>query len=232
MTPNLLKILWFFLPVCWLTGGLLIWPTVEKSLSWSLLILSVLFLLCWSHLTLRAFGFRKRMFLFLRRLLAGDYETGIRTREHFTDEISKIEAISNQVADRLRIYDRLRADRVSIHARALDLLLIHSQEGLITANVEKEIFLFNPVAQKILGVKRKSFSFESILKPTANETFARLFAQAVTGRKVNTRGHCALQLPGMSTPATASFLVMPLRDRDETVRFAVLTIEPSNPNLS
>ncbi len=232
MTPNLLKILWFFLPICWLAGGLLIGPTVEKPLSWSLLILSVLFLLCWSYLTLRAFGFRKRMFLFLRRLLAGDYETGIRTRERFTDEISKLEAISNQVADRLRIYDRLRADRVSIHARVLDLLLIQSKEGLITANVEKEIFLFNPVAQKILGIKRKSFSFESVLKPTVNETFGRLFAQAVTGRKVNTNGHCALQLPGMSAPVNAAFLVMPLRDRDETVRFAVLTIEPSTTTSS
>lgn len=232
MTPNLLKMLWFFLPICWLVGGLLVWPTVEPPLRWSLLILSALFLLCWSYLTLRVFGFRKRMFLFLRRLLAGDYETGIRTRERFTDEISKLETLSNQVADRLRIYDRLRADRVSIHARVLDLLLIHSQEGLITANVEKEIFLFNPVAQKRLGIKRKSFSFESILKPTSNETFSRLFAQAVTGRKVNTRGHCALQLPGMSAPVNASFLVMPLRDRDETVRFAVLTIEPSTETIS
>ena len=228
MTPNLLKILWFFLPVCWLVGGLLLGPEVEKPLRWSLLILSVLFLLCWSYLTLRAFDFRKRMFLFLRRLLAGDYETGVKTRKRFTDEISKLETLSNQVADRLRIYDRLWVDRVSIHARVLDLLLIHSQEGLITANVEKEIFLFNPVAQKILGVKRKSFSFESVLKPAANETFSRLFAQAVTGRKMNTNGHCALQLPGMSAPINASFLVMPLRDRDETVRFAVLTIESSS----
>lgn len=228
MTPNLLKILWFFLPVCWLTCGVLIWPEVEKPLSWSLLILTGLFGLCWFYLTLRAFGFRKRMFLFLRRLLAGDYESGIKTRERFTDEISQLETLSNQIADRLRVYDRLRADRVSIHSRVLDLLLIQSKEGLATANVEKEIFLFNPVAQKLLGIKRKSFSFESVLSPSTNETFHKIFQQAVNGRKVNTTGRCALQLPGMREPVTLSFLVMPLRDRDEAVRFAVLSIEPSS----
>ncbi len=225
MTPNLLKILWFLLPICGLVSGLVVWPEISSSARGSVATLFALSLLCWGHLTLRAFGFRKRMFLFLRRLLAGDYETGIRTHERFTDEISRLETLGNQVAERLRIYDRLRADRVSIHARVLDLLLIQSKDGLITANVEKEIFLFNPVAQKMLGVNRKSFSFESVLKPSVNEAFNTLFQHAVTGRKVNTEGHCLLQLPGMSAPIQLSFLMMPLRDRDENVRFAVLSIE-------
>lgn len=230
MTPNLLKILWFFLPLCWGVGGLLLWPELEKTLGWSLLALSALFLLCWIYLSLRLFGFRKRMFLFLRRLLAGDYESGIKTRERFTDEISQLEALSNQVAERVQTYDRLRADRVSIHARALDLLLIQAKDGLITANAEKEIFLLNPVAQKILGVTRKSFSFESVLKPSTNKSFDKLFQNAFTGRKVNTDGRCFLQLPGMSEPVEISCLMMPLRDRDETVRFAVLSIEPPGTN--
>jgi len=230
MTPNLLKILWFLLPIFGLAAGWVVWPEIQPAVRLCIATLFALSLLCWGYLTRRVFGFHKRMFLFLRRLLAGDYETGIRTRKHFPDEISNLESIGNQVADRLRIYDRLRADRVAIHARALDLLLIRSKDGLITADIEKEIFLFNPVAQKMLYIKRKSFSFESVLKPAANEGFKRLFQRAVSGRKVNTEGNCLLQLPGMSAPIPLSSLIMPLRDRDETVRFAVITIETPTPN--
>ena len=227
MTPNLLKIIWFLLPICSLGIGLVCWPEIGQPARWGVIVLNAVTLLGWSFLSVRCFGFRKRLYNFLRLLLAGDYEAGMRTREKHTDEIFVLEDLANQVADRLRTYDSLRAARVSIHSRVLDLLLLQSKEAVITANVEKEIFVFNPVAQKILGVKRKTFSFESVLKPSVNEAFSRLFNQAITGRKTNTEGLCFLQLPGMQAPARLSFLMMPLRDRDETVRFAVLTIDSS-----
>lgn len=227
MTPNLIKILWFLLPACGLTTALIGWGETDSPIRWILAALFALEFLCWAYLSLRFFGFRKRMRNFLRLLLAGDYEAGIRTRENYSDEISDLESLANQVAERLRAYDSLRAARVSIHSRVLDLFLIHSKEGLITANVEKETFTFNPVAQKVLGVTRKRFSFESVLKPTANEGFNKLFQQAVTGRKVNTEGICFLQLPGMQAPVRLGFLMMPLRDRDENVQFVVLFIESS-----
>ena len=227
MTPDLLKIIWFLLPVCGLGIGLTVWPEIGETTRWSVIVLAAVNLLGWSYLGIRFFGFRKRLYNFLRLLLAGDYEAGIRTRQKHTDEISVLEELANQVADRLRTYDSLRAARVSIHSRALDLLLLQSKDAIITANVEKEVFVFNPVAQRILGVKRKSFSFESVLKPSVNEAFSKLFHQAVAGRKTNTEGLCFLQLPGMQAPARLSFLMMPLRDRDETVRFAVLSINSS-----
>lgn len=227
MTPNLIKIIWFLLPLCGLTTAVIGWMETDSPTRWVLGALFALSLLCWGYLSLRFFGFRKRMRNFLRKLLAGDYEAGIRTHEDYTDEISDLETLANQVAERLRTYDRLRAGRVSIHSRVVDLLLVQSKQGLITANVEKETFVFNPIAQKILGVSRKSFSFESVLKPSANEGFNKLFQHAVAGRKVNTEGLCFLQLPGMQAPARLGFLMMPLRDRDENVQFAVLSIESS-----
>jgi PAS domain-containing protein len=225
MTPNLLKILWFLMPLCGLTAALLGWTETRPPVNWTLATLFVLSLLCWLYLTLRSFGFRKRLFNFFRLLLAGDYEAGIRTRRRFTDEISRIEELANKFSDQLRAYDRLRADRVSIHARTLDLILRHSNDRLIIADVEKETLTFNPATQKFLGISRKNYSFESILKPTVNETFAHLFNQAVYGRKVNTEGSCFIQLPGMSAPARLDLLLMPLRDREESVRSALLIID-------
>jgi PAS domain-containing protein len=225
MTSNLLKILWFIIPLCGLTAALVAWPETQPPVNWSLAMLCALSLFCWSCLSVRIFGFRKRLFNFLRRLLAGDYEAGMRSRRRFPDEVSRIEDLANRLADRLRAYDRLRADRVSMHARGLDLVLRNSSDLLITADGEKEVFIFNPAAQKLLGVSRKSYSFESVLKPTVNEPFAKLFNQAVRGRKVNTAGTCFLQLPGMSAPVRLSLLLMPLRDRDENVRYTLLSID-------
>jgi len=225
MTPNLLQILWFLMPLCGLIAGLSVWPQAAVHVRWSFTVFFALGMLCWGYLTVRIIGFRIRLFNFLRQLLAGDYEAGIRTRRRFTDEISRLEALANRFAERLQTYDRLRADRVSIQARAFDLLLDHSPEPLAAVDVQQEAFLFNPAAQKALGIERKNFSFESVIKPDINSEFRDLFNDAVSGRKIRTDGFSWLQLPGMSDPVYIGVDFIPLRDRDEEVRFALLSIK-------
>ncbi len=224
MTSNLLTIIWIFLPLCWLTAGFIVWENTSAPSNWMAAGLLGICLFCWIYLTARIVGFRRRLSNFLSRLLKGDYETGIHMSTAFCDEFYSIEDTANRLVERLRIYDRLRADRVSIHARVLDLILRQVKEPLITADVEKEVFVFNPAAQKVLGIERKSFSFESVLKPAANQSFAHLFKEVVSGRKVNTEGTCLLQLPGMNEPLRTALELLPLRDRDEIVRFAVLSL--------
>lgn len=227
MTSNVITIIWIFLPLCWLTAGFIVRENTPAPFNWMAAGLLGISFFCWIYLTMRMAGFRRRLFNFLSRLLKGDYETGIHMSTAFRDEFYPIEDTANRLVERLRIYDRLRADRVSIHARALDLILRQVQEPLITADVEKEVFVFNPAAQKALGIERKSFSFESVLKPAANQGFGSLFKQVVSGRKVNTAGTCLFQLPGMNTPMRIELELLPLRDRDETVRFAVLFLTSS-----
>ena len=224
MTSHILTILWISLPLCWLTAALIAWTNAPSPFNWVAAGLLGICLLCWTYLTVRIAGFRRRIATFLDRVLKGDYETGIRLGTAFRDELYPVEETANRLVERLRIYDRLRADRVSIHARALDLILRQVKEPLITADVEKEVFVFNPAAQKALGIERKSFSFESVLKPAANQSFGNLFKQVISGRKVNTDGTCLIQLPGMTEPRRIGLELLPLRDRDETVRYAVLIL--------
>lgn len=225
MIPNLLTILWFLMPLCGLTAGLIVWPQIDPAIRWSSIAFLAIGLLCWSYLTVRIIGFRIRLFKFLRLLLANDYASGIRTRRRFTDEISRMEGLANRVAERLQTYDKLRAARVSIHARAFDMLLDRSTEQLAAIDIQQEVFLFNPVSQKTLGIERKSFSFESVLKPDINKDFSDLFNDAVLGRKTLTEGFSWLQLPGMSDPVYVGLQFTPLRDKDEAVRFALLSIK-------
>lgn len=229
MIPNLLQILWFLMPLFGLLAGLSIWPQADDPVRGSLCVFFALSLLCWGYLSVRIIGFRIRLFKFLRLLLANDYETGIRTRRRFTDEISRLEELANRVAERLSTYDRLRADRVSIQARAFDMILDRSAEPLAAIDMQQEVFLLNPAAQKALGIERKSFSFESVLKPDINHEFRDLFNDAVLGRKTLTEGFSWLQLPGMSDPVYVGVQFTPLRDREEEVRFALLSIKIPQP---
>lgn len=229
MIPNLLQILWFLMPLFGLLAGLSVWPQADEPARWSLCVFFALSLLCWSYLSVRIIGFRIRLFKFLRLLLANDYEAGIRTRRHYTDEVSRMESLANRVAERLRTYDRLRADRVSIQARAFDLILDRSAEPLAASDMHQEVFLLNPAAQKALGIERKNFSFESVLKPDINHEFRDLFNDAVLGRKTLTEGFSWLQLPGMSDPVYIGVQFTPLRDRAEEVRFALLSIKIPQP---
>lgn len=225
MTPNLLQILWFLMPLCGIIAGIAVWPQAGTPVRWMFTVFFALGMLCWSYLTVRIIGFRVRLFNFLRQMLSGDYETGIRTRRRFTDEISRLEALFNRLADRLQTYDRLRADRVSIQSRAFDLLLDRSSEPLAAIDLQQEVFLFNPAAQRSLGIARKNFSFESVLKPDINGEFRDLFNDAVSGRKIRNEGFSWIQLPGMGDPVYIGVEFTPLRDKDEEVRFALLSIK-------
>jgi len=225
MTPNLLQILWFLMPLCGLTASLIVWSSAGTPARIGFAVLSALGILCWSYLTVRIIGFRVRLFNFLRQMLSGNYEAGIRTRHRFTDEISRLEALSNRLAERLQAYDHLRAERVSIQSRAFEMLLDRSAEPLAAVDVQQEVFLLNPAALKVLGIERKKFSFESILKPDINVEFRDLFNDAISGRKIHNEGFSWLQFPGMIDPVYVGVEFTPLRDRDEEVRFALLSIK-------
>jgi PAS domain-containing protein len=226
---HLLKILWFLLPLCGTLAVLTARTGIQPPADRVLLTLFAINLLCWGVLTARIFTFRKKLYHFLRLLLAGDYEAGIRTRRLLHDELSTLEDLANRLGERLREYDRLRADRVAVTARALDLTVRNSSELLVTADPEKESLIFNPAAQKQLGISGKSWSFESVFKPEANAAFARLFTRAVSGSKTNTEGSCQLQLPGMEQAVALHVLILPLRDRGETVRFLLITLSDVKP---
>ncbi len=225
MTSRFIRIVWITLTACAAASAVIGWLEAEPPASGVLLVLALIILAVWIGLTIRLLAFRKKLYHFFRRLLAGDYEAGIRSRKRFNDELSRLEDMANQFADRLREYDRLRADRVSVQARALDLTLRTSKEMMITADTEKETLVFNPAAQKQLGISGKSWPFEVILKPKDNATFARLFNRSISGSKLNTEGKCRLKMPGMATPVTLHCLILPLRDRDETVRFALIILD-------
>lgn len=229
MTTNLLKLIALVMILATLSAALMVWPALDTLQKWSVSIYVALIFFCWSYLTWRLLTFHKRLFNYLRLLLAGDYETGIRTPVRLSDELSGVETLANRFVERLRTYDRLRAERVALLARTLELTLKYASDAFIIADSEKEFFSFNPRAQKRLDITRKSFSFDSVLTIKDNRLFADLFKNATQGRKVNAAGSCLLLLPGMKSPVTLNLLLLPMRNRDEDVRYVLIMIDPPPP---
>lgn len=222
---SLLQILWYLIPLCVLIAGGIAKAQIHGPQQWSYVSIILLCLLCWVYLSIRLIGFRVRLYKFFRQLLDNDYEAGIHTRRRYMDEISRLETLANHVVERLRTYDRLRAQRVSIQTRAFDLLFDRSADPLAAIDVAAETIHLNSAAQQVFGIERRSFSFESVLKPEINCEFRDQFHEAIFGRKILTEGFSWLQFPGMIDPVYVGVQFTPLRDKNETVCFALLFIK-------
>lgn len=189
------------------------------------MLVNLLFILTGTYLTLRLWFFRKRLVNFFRHLLSGDYTTGIKTIPWLEDEISALTRLANRVADQLRIYDELRADRTGLSYRALDVVFRTVQEGVIIANMEKSTFRLNPAVQSMFGVNQESFGFESIENQKENTRFVRTFMLTTLKDGVAREGKSVLRLPGPGLKRDVRFRIVPLKDKSEKVRLAMIFVQ-------
>ncbi|MBN1621284.1 MAG: hypothetical protein JW871_01685 [Endomicrobiales bacterium] len=168
--------------------------------------------------------FRKRLFLFLRRLLTGDYDTGIEPSSLISDEFTTVEELINKVGERLREYDELRADRVSFSYRAIETVLELVNEGIIIANIDKKAFKFNSVAQSIFNVNQETFTFDSIEKNENNKEFVRLFNDLSNRDKVKWNGKISIQLPVRDSKQELPAKIYPIKNSKEEVKLVLIFI--------
>jgi PAS domain-containing protein len=180
-------------------------------------------LLAWLYLTIRIFRFFRKLEKFCERLLAGNYDTGIKVWKLAQDEIKAMGQLINKVAERLRIYDEQRADKVALHFRVRELIINNSREGIIVADTEKEVFFFNPVARSVFGVNQASFAFASLGKQENNKHFFTLLKAAMEQEKTTkeeTRVSIDLLVSKIKKEVTVK--IFPLKDRSERVKLVVI----------
>ena len=223
---NLLKLLWLSLLICLIVAGV-VGPagySGAQGLSVGLASVLLLGMAIWVYLTVRVLGFNRKLSNLLKRLLAGDYETGIETK--IPDELSRLVRQFNELGQRLRTYDKLRADKVSLNYRALDLIYRTVPEGVIIADLEKRTFKLNPVVQSLFNVKQESFSFDAIENQERNREFMALFKEASEQKKAAREGRVVLQLPMRDSSRKASVKIIPLKDAEEAVKLAIIFVRP------
>lgn len=202
------------------TGGLLFIATSTFSLG----VTAGLYIL------IRTVTFKKKMTEFIKQLLKGNFDAGIRSSRLFKDEIHQMEEEINKLGAQLKIYDVLRAERVDLSRRVLFLILKNVSQGIIIADMEKKIFQLNPAIQVLFHVEQEKVTFDAVEKQEGNNTFMALFQDVAVKEKVPKEGACSLQLNIHGLTRTISFKIAPLKDKKENVILALIFVDEALEN--
>lgn len=227
MKTNLIKIFWLSLLACLSLAYYLLFSMYRFSgpLYEALLALLVLAVILWLYITVRVLILRKKMVLVLKRILFNEYETGIRVSERINDEVTHLERLINRTCEQLRVYDALRVERIDLISRAMDTVYHHVQEGIIIADMEKMSLRANPAAREIFGIEQETMTFDSIEKQERNRDFVAFFKDAVEREKIFKEDTVTLQMPIRNASRQVALKIFPLKDKEETVKFAVIFIK-------
>lgn len=177
------------------------------------------------YISFRIITFNKKLILFLNRVLEGDYKTGVKSHKLFNDEITKLEITINKTGDILRLYDDLRADKVALNYKSLMLVYNTIKEGLIISDTDKQMFYFNPIAQKIFDIDQEKFTFDSIEKHETNKDFVKVFRNVLANTKVFKKSTANITVPIRETQVQVNLRLFPVKDIGEKVRFILIFIE-------
>lgn len=223
MLKNLIIILWIGTFVCYSLIYILFLKEayLTKYYTWTLWI-GALGLVFWLYITVRVFLFKRKFELFAKHLLDGNYETGIQTHRFSRDEMRSLADLTNRIADRLRQYDRLRAERVALSTRVREIIHERSDNAVIVAEFDVSIFRFNEAARVLFGVDQETMSFDSIEKRHENSEFTKFFRNTVDREKVTCEACLKLTLPVRDITREITAVIVPVKDSAENVRIALI----------
>ncbi len=226
MLKNLIKILWIGILVCYTVIYILFLREayLTKYYAWTLWIggLGIAF---WLYVTVRVFLFKRKFDIFVKHLLDGNYETGIQIHRFSRDEIRTLADLTNKIADRLRVYDVLRAERVAISTRTREIIHERSNDAIIVADFDGATFRFNASARDLFGIDQDSMSFDSIEQRPENREFTLFFRNTVDREKVASEARIKITLPVRDATREITAEIVPIKDSGETVRVALIFLK-------
>ena len=179
-----------------------------------------------AFLVLRIGSFYRKLRQFVRLLLAGNFEAAIRGAGYqYSDEITRLEKDLNAFAEQLRTYDRLRAERVQTHRRAVDMLLEHTSQPVMVLDVERETLACNPSLCGRLGVEGKAMALPAVEAVEDNRALVALLRAAGDEQKTAQSGAVAVRLPGQESAVTLNVKVVPVGSREGESKLVLVLVE-------
>jgi len=181
-----------------------------------------------AFLTVRIYVFHRHLRDFVRNLLKGDYNVGVKVQTKFNDELTTLERLLNKLAEQLRAFDELFSDRVSMSHRAFELLFRAVDQAIIVADAEKHTFRFNPAAAELFGIDQRSFSFDTIENLAGNEEFVAQFRKSLNEDKLPVEKTLTLRIPARNAQRTLRFKIVPLKDYTDRVQLLLFFVLGAN----
>ena len=224
MRTHLLKLVWVLLLVTFISGFFIhLGPLRHTNMRFAAFqVLLVTGIASFAFLSYRMIGFQRQLRRVVRQLLEGNYDVGIRRFSVLNDETTILENELNKLADQLREYDRIRAERVRTSFQAFDELFRLSPQGLLIVDVEKSSFRMNPAMQKRFGIEQETFSFEALDNIPANQPFWKLLRRVIHEEKVPVDTQISLQIPVRNTKLMLPLQLRPLKNNNGNVIMVIM----------
>lgn len=166
--------------------------------------------------------FHNRVQRVLRRLVTGDYETGLRVTRFRGDEFSATEHLLNRLTEQLREYDALRTTRIRQLRMTLDLVLEHAEEPMGLFDVEKGTLTVNAAMSGAEDAARHSVPLKALRDIEPNASFVAMLARAAEDEKSPQAGRVTLHFPKQESPVELDVRVVPFKDKDDRVPLVVV----------
>ena len=225
----LFNIFLVYLVLCFLAASFIIFKGYPANFLFFILIsLLIVGIILWLVIAIRTFIFKKRLVLCIERLIAGDYASGIKIRSKFEDEITKLAKLINRLVDQLRAYDSLRSQSVSLNYRSLETVFTTVKEGIIIADIEKNILKFNLAAQSIFDVEIQTMSFDALEHQPENKQFFELLKDTIERTKFYKKREVIIKLPIRNSTRRLITRLIPLKDDSENVKLIIVFLNEIN----
>ena len=182
----------------------------------------------WLYGTLRSVSFVRRLRRLARRLLAGEYEAGMRTKNRYTDELGQIEKLLDDLTEQLRIYDSLRAERVRVNHLALHALLEAVGEPAALFDPSRGILETNSAFQSMFNAEIQGLSLAALENIEDNRELAAMFHAVLEKQKTPINGRVLMRLPAQRTKRELHVRMIPIKDRETEVRLVLLLAGPAD----
>ena len=158
----------------------------------------------------------------LRRIIAGDYEVGLTTSSFYQTDLTILKELVNKMVEQLRVYDDLRKRRIRQLRMTLNLVQENAVEPMILFDAEKGALECNDASKSLLHTARQTAQVSVLEKNTSNSPFIELLNDTAQKEKSTMEGTVAIQFPDVEEPVEIHVRIVPYKDKDDTVPFAII----------
>lgn len=168
-------------------------------------------------LTVRIARFRQKLVCFVRQFLGGNYGAGVRSSLKVHDEVTAVEDLVNKLADQVRSYDALRADKVAASTRALDAVLRGVPCPIVSVDPRKRALSLNPPALRLLGTEQVTYPLAALASQPENARLMQAVEEVREQHRVPEGTEIAIRLPGHDVAREFTAKLEAVKGREEAV---------------
>lgn len=158
----------------------------------------------------------------LRRIISGDYEVGLTMPAFYQTDLTILKELVNKMVEQLRVYDELRKRRIRQLRMTLSLVQENAAEPIILFDAEKGALECNGASKNLLHTARQTAQISVLEKNTSNSPFIELLNGATQKEKSTMEGTVSIQFSDVEEPVEIHVRIVPYKDKDDTVPFAII----------